>query len=371
MKPIRLGLVGAAGRGSSFLDICKAIGGIEIQAVCDIRADQLPRIQAESGAKQAFADYQDMLRLGDIDAVLIATPMPFHAEQSIAALDSGRHVLCEVTACTSTDEAKRLVAAVKRSDRIYTMAENYLYTASNVLITELVRQGCFGEVYQAEAEYLHELKGLIETTPWRRHWQAGLPGITYPTHSLGPVLDWMPGDRVARLTCGDSGSHYSDPRGEPYHHDSATMLAKTVQGRLITLRFDIISDRPHAMNNYQLQGTDGAYESGRADNEWGRLWCRSMHREMAWSDPRSLLQQTDTAARYLPAWYRDNLECANRSGHGGGDFFEVLQFVRTLRGEIANPVDIHRALDMTLPGLISQDPLAGERWLAVPDSRTW
>ena len=41
------------------------------------------------------------------------------------------------------------------------------------------------------------------------------------------------------------------------------MLCKTAKGALIKIRVDMLSDRPHAMNNHQLQGTDGAYESGR------------------------------------------------------------------------------------------------------------
>lgn len=370
-RPIRLAIVGAAGRGGHLGRLCTAVGGIELTAVCDFRSEVLERCRQEAGAREAYADYAELLRRSDCEAVLIGTPMPLHAEQSIAALASGRHVLCEVTAATSLDECRRLRAAAGPGRPVYMMAENYGYSLECAMVGELVRQGAFGEVYYAEGEYLHELKGLIEETPWRRRWQAGLPGITYPTHSLGPVLEWFDGDRVDRLTATDSGSHYRDPRGSPYHHDSATILAKTVQGRQITLRFDIVSNRPHGMNRFQLQGTTGCYESGRVDGEPGRLWLERLHRQCAFQDVGELLRSREAWERMLPGWYRDGWERARSSGHGGADWFMLRRFVDTVRGDIANPCGIDRALDLTLPGLVSQDPAAYERWLPVPDPRTW
>ncbi len=370
-RPLRLAIVGAAGRGGHLARLCAAVGGVEVTAVCDIRADALERCRQEAGACEAYTDFTEMLRSSDCEAVLIGTPMHLHAEQSIAALASGRHVLSEVTAAISIDECRRLHAAAKASRAVYSMAENYGYSLECALVSELVRQGAFGEVYYAEGEYLHELKGLIEETPWRRLWQAGLFGITYPTHSLGPVLEWFAGDRVDRLTATDSGSHHRDPRGVPYHHDSASILAKTVQGRQITLRFDLISNRPHGMNRYQLQGTEGCYESGRVDGEPGRLWLSRLHRSCAFQDIGQLLRSREAWERMLPEWYRDGWERARSSGHGGADWFMLKRFVETVRGTIANPCGIDTALDLTLPGLVSQDPAAYDRWLPVPDSRTW
>ncbi len=67
----------------------------------------------------------------------------------------------------------------------------------------------FGEVYGAEGEYLHELKGLNEITKWRR-WQTGIDGITYPTHSPDRCCSgWT--TAVVRVACEGSG-HYRDPR---------------------------------------------------------------------------------------------------------------------------------------------------------------
>ncbi len=364
-RPLRLAIIGAAGRGGHYGRLCAAVGGVEVAAVCDLDADAVERSRIESGAREGYTDYAQLLRQSDCQAVLIATPMHLHAVQSIAALATGRHVLSEVTAAISLAECHALRAAVRANPaQQWMMAENYGYQPEKMLVSGLVRQGLFGDPYYAEGQYVHELKSLIEQTTWRRHWQVGLPGLTYPTHSLGPILDWFHGDRIDRLTVADSGSHHRDPRGQPYHHDTATILAKTVAGRLIELRQDLISDRPHDMARNQLQGTDGCYDQGR-------IWCRSLHRTPDFQPIEALLRQRDIWDRYLPDWYRENWEVASASGHGGGDWYVLRQFVQTVAGEIANPCDIDHALDLTLPGLVSQQPDAAEHWLQVPDSRTW
>jgi predicted dehydrogenase/ribosomal protein S18 acetylase RimI-like enzyme len=265
------------------------------------------------------------------------------------------------------------VLASRKSNAIYMMAENYTYLKPNVLVRELARQGLFGVVYYAEGEYLHELKQLNETTPWRRQWQTGVDGVTYGTHSLGPILQWMPGDRVVRLSCEGSGHHYRDPRGDPYHDDTAVMLCKTARGVLIKIRVDMLSDRPHAMANYQLQGTDGCYESGRGGpGDRGKLWLRALSSEMRWHDVDALLADPAFAEKHLPEIWRHPPPEAVRAGHGGGDFFEVRDFLDAVRGNAPCPIGIHEAMDMTLPGLISQQSIAhGGGWLDVPDSRSW
>jgi GNAT superfamily N-acetyltransferase len=200
----------------------------------------------------------------------------------------------------------------------------------------------------------------------------GIDGVTYPTHSLGPILQWMPGDRVTRVCCEGSGRHYRDPRGEPYHQDSSVMLCKTARGALIKIRMDLVSERPHAMTNYQLQGTTGVYESSRGGGEPGKIWLRQLSEEVRWHDFHALMSDPEWASRYLPEAWRNPPPEALRAGHGGGDYFEVLDFLNAIRGAAPCPIGLHEALDMTLPGLVSQQSIArGGAWLDVPDSRRW
>jgi predicted dehydrogenase len=370
LTQLNIALVGAASRGGSFTAAFTAHPRTRIHAVCDVRGALLEEAKAKTGAAEAYLDYAEMIEKSAIDAVVIGTPMQFHAPQAILALDRGIHVLSEVTAGVSLEECRALVAAARRSRGVYMMAENYAYMKPNVLVKELARRGVFGEVYYAEGEYIHELKELNERTPWRRKWQTGIDGITYPTHSLGPILQWMAGDRVVRVACEGSGHHYRDPRGDLYENqDSCVMLAKTARDALIKIRVDMLSNRPHAMTNYQLQGTAGCYESARshAFGERNRIWLADRA-----PDANTWLDLADLEADYLPEMWRHPPKEALAAGHGGGDYFEIMDFVASIVDGAACPIGIHEAMDMTLPGLVSQASIrAGGAWLEVPDSRAW
>ena len=365
LERFNIGIVGACGRGSSFKSACDAMHNVGILAVCDRNEDGLSEAAENLGATEKYTDYDAMLGNSNLDAVIVATPMHFHAPQAIQALQAGLHVLSEVTAAVSLEECHALVAAANASHGVYMMAENYTYTQSNAIVREMVRRGEFGTTYYADGEYIHELKGLNETTTWRRKWQNGIDGITYGTHSLGPILQWMPNDRVVEVSCGGSGHHYQDPRGENYAQDTSVMLCKMQSGGLVKIRVDMISDRPHAMTNYQLQGTNGCYESSRGWGDKNKIWLRSRCDEHEWRDLMEFEEE------FMPEMWRKSGDAAAKAGHGGGDYFEIVDFVEAAQGVRPPDIGIHQAMDMTLPGLISQNAIATKTWEPVPDSREW
>ena len=75
------------------------------------------------------------------------------------------------------------------------------------------------------------------------------------------------------------------------------------------------------------------------------------------------------ADEYLPSCYRD---VAAGAGHWGADTWPIREFVQAITGGSSPPIDVYAALDMTLPGLVSEQSIAqGGAWLAVPDPRFW
>lgn len=368
LNQLNIGIVGACGRGASFKQACDALPNVRIHAVCDTNALDLPSAAERLGAQEYYVHYEEMLSSSELDAVIIGTPMHFHVPQALAALEKGLHVLSEVPGGVSIEECRLLTQACHPGGQIYMMAENYTYIKSNVIVRSLIDAGLFGTPYYGEGEYIHELKQLNEQTRWRRRWQTGIDGITYGTHSLGPILQWMKGDRVESVCSAGSGHHYRDPRGDEYENqDTCIMLCRMRSGGLVKIRVDMLSDRPHSMTNYQLQGTDGAYESARAAGEKNRIWLRSRS-----GDPNTWMDLDNLAEEFLPDYWKRGEEEANKAGHGGGDYFEILDFVNAIEGVRQCPIGIHEAMDMTLPGLCSQESIrqAGA-WIDVPDSRTW
>jgi len=149
--------------------------------------------------------------------------------------------------------------------------------------------------------------------------------------------------------------------------DICVMLAKTSKGGFIKIRVDMLSNRPHAMTNYALQGTKGCYESARSRLEFDKIWLQDLCPDMnTWMRLEAL------EAEYLPAMWRHPPEAALQAGHGGGDYFEVMDFIDSMVDDTPPPIGIDEAMDMTLPGLFSQASIAnGGVWMDVPDSREW
>ena len=364
-KEIKVAFAGAR-RSSGFFNAFRVHPETEIVALCDINEVALAEAGKTHGITNLYTVYEKMLDDAKPDVVVIATPMQLHATQAIAALQRGIHVLSEVTAAVSLDEARWLVQACKKSAALYVMAENYTYMRSNVLVRSLVDAGLFGEVYYAEGEYIHELSALHHTPDgqptWRYYWQVGINGCTYPTHSLGPCLQWIK-ERPQYISCIGSG-RWTDP--EHAMEDTVLLLCKTTSGKLMRVRVDMLSKRPHAMANYTLQGTKGAYESARRPGEGNWVWI-----EGYCADPNQWLP-LEQFADFLPEPWRNPPPEALQAGHEGGDYFEVVDFVDAIQGRTLPSVGIHEAMDMTLPGLISQESIArGGEWLPVPDSREW
>ena len=127
------------------------------------------------------------------------------------------------------------------------------------------------------------------------------------------------------------------------------------------------------MNNYQLQGTDGCYESSRGGQyDKDKLWLRKLSKDIVWTDLNAFQTVAELAEKYMPEIWREAGESAKKAGHGGGDYFEIIDFIDAIQGIRAPVIGIHEAMDMTLPGLVSQLSIADDsRWMEVPDSRTW
>ena len=360
---LRVGLAGK--RAGAFVAGLRSLPGVEVAALCELDPAVLAATADRHEIAGRFRSYEEMLA-SPIDAVAVGTPMPLHVPQALAALAAGRHVLSEVTAAVTLDQCRQLVAAVRRSGRVFMLAENYCYTKPAMLVAEMARRGLFGELYYAEGAYLHDCHDIqydaAGRPTWRVEWQVGRRGCTYGTHSLGPLLTWLD-DRVASVSCRGSGVHT-----EPRHvqDDVTVMLCQLARGGLADVRLDMQSHRPHNMSHYVLQGTRGAYVSGRHPGEGGLVWIEGRSPGREWQ-PLAAYE-----AELLPEEWRRHGAAATGAGHGGGDFFVARAFARSVLEGTAPPIDVDRAMDFSLPGLISEQSIAaGGAPLPVPDSRDW
>ena len=170
-KEIRVALAGV-GRGRAFLPAFGSHPDTRVVALCDPDEARLAEVARETRDAALYTVYEKMLDEARPDAVVVATPMQYHAAHAIAALQRDIHVLCEVTAAVTLDEARWLVRACRKSRAVYMMAENCNRYKSTMLVEAMVQAGLFGEVYYTESEYLHPLPSLHHTPEGQPTWRS-------------------------------------------------------------------------------------------------------------------------------------------------------------------------------------------------------
>ena len=361
MKELNIGIAGIGGRPASFLKAIQNNRNASLKAVCDINNQALANFTYEGNSIDKYSDYDEMLQKAKLDLIIVGTPLFLHASQSIKALAENINVLSEVTAAANLEEAKALVQACKSSKAQYMMAENCNYMKPYMIVNEMVNDGFFGDLFYASGEYLHNALHLLNRTPWRRKLYFET-GIFYGTHNLGPILEWFDWDRVMTVMCSGSGRHVKYEDEYVTTDDTVVMLAKTKSGRLIQIRTEFCS-HPYALN-YKLQGTKCIYDASLKTNGFDRIHTEG--EEDIWDD----INQYEK--KYLPDIWRRHGETATSGGHGGSDFILITDVIENLYENKPMPIDIHKSMDMTLPGIISsQSVLNNSIWMDVPDSRSW
>lgn len=392
MALVRLAVVGGQ-RGAAFSGALETLRDrVELVAVCDLQEEVLARWRQEHPGIATFTDYDRMLERSGCNAVFIATPVLLHARQAIKAMQGGVDVLSEVTAAQTLDDCWGLVETVEKTGRIYMLAENYCYMRENMAVLRMVKEGVFGEVYYAEGAYIHSVPDLLFAEDGSLTWRGQLVrekrGNWYPTHSLGPVAQWLRTARggpdrlasTATFTCTGRSIERYMARNFPESHsllqlkptldDNAITLIRTEQGKAIMIRVDFASNRPHNMTHYALQGTAGAYLSPR--------WERDS--SLVWLDGKSPASATGVAAewedfglylhRYDHPLWQEWGQIAESAGHGGGDFFVLLEFLTAIETGGPPPIDVYDAVTWSsITPLSEQSLVQGNAPVDVPDFR--
>ncbi len=127
---------------------------VEIVAVCDIVAERANEL-AEQYKATSYMNYEDLLENPDITAVSVCTPNFLHAEISVAALNAGKHVLCEKPMATSLEEAKEMIEAAGKNNKKLMIAHNQRFVQSHMKAKQLIEKGEIGKIYSFRTAFGH------------------------------------------------------------------------------------------------------------------------------------------------------------------------------------------------------------------------
>ena len=148
MQQIKVGLIGGGGIADEHILGYRRFGGrIGVTAVADSVPETLARRAAELDAAP-FADYAELIRDADVDAVDICLPHHLHKDAIVRAADAGKHILCEKPLCLTADEASEVQAAVSGSGVTLMCAHNQLFLPAVAKAREVLDAGLLGTVYE-------------------------------------------------------------------------------------------------------------------------------------------------------------------------------------------------------------------------------
>ena len=362
MDKLKVGFVGLR-RGGGLVRALAAHPRVEVAALCDLKEEVLATLAEDFKLPEnrLFTAFDDFVNAA-LDIVVIATPIEFHAAQSIAALESGKHVLCEQTAAYTLDECAAVIAAQERTGNVYMMAENYCYFHYILEWRKLVAQGTLGKLFYAEAEYVHEIADLLrdpETgTP---KWRLPRAPIWYCAHTLGPVLTLMD-DHIVKATGASAGRNMHPEEEDLGHLDMEVGLFQTQKGNIVKiLRSQVAHRHPHSVY-YSLYGTKGFIENGRhieAGASTGRYF-----------NVDSMSKLTGAEEIECPTVDRNAPQEARQGGHGTSEYFMVQDFIAAIDANTKAPIDAVRAVEFTAPGIVAHEAaMQGGVWLDVPQFR--
>ena len=177
MKTVKLGLIGAGGISQAHCGTMASIEGAEIIAVSDLVQANLDRAKENWGISKTFNDYNEMLEMDELEAVLVCTPTGVHGAPTVAALKAGKHVLCEKPMEAKLGPATEMVRAAHENGKILMVALKLRYSPQVIKAKEIVDTGALGDIY------------YVETVADRRRGNPGGSFIRKATAGLGAAAD--------------------------------------------------------------------------------------------------------------------------------------------------------------------------------------
>jgi predicted dehydrogenase len=203
-EPVKAGLIGTGNQGC-YAHISQSNPDyIEFVAFSDIRPSNQARARkafadlygADKANKiQLYEDYNQLLDRTDIELVIVALPLHLHAPATIAALEKGKHVLCEKLMAKYVRECKDMINAADKAGKYLAIGHqrHYSYMYANAL--ELIKQGLIGDIRHIHA-YWHRNQAIRDS--WHPEIPAEDKGVDALKYGYGRAED-SPEERVAKL----------------------------------------------------------------------------------------------------------------------------------------------------------------------------
>lgn len=389
MNKTLIGIAGLGSRGFSLVrDLLIDMPNVEIAAVCDDFEDRAEKAQAlvyEKTGKKPFAtrDYSVLLDRPEVEAVLVVTPWETHIPYAIEAMKKKKPVGIEVGGASSVRECWDLVRTWEETKTPFMFLENCCFGRMELFVTNMVRQGIFGELVHCAGAYAHDLRDEIADGDKNHHYRLrhykNRNCENYPTHELGPIaklLDIHSGNRM--LTVSSTASKAAGMReytkgGTFAQGDVISTVVRCARGETILLTLDTTLPRYYC-RDFTVRGTRAMFEE-----RTNSIFIDGVHKDhFNWKPSWNNADQYQTEYEH-PIWKKFMADGVT-GGHGGMDGLVYGAFVDCLQRGLPMPIDVYDAAAWMAVTALSEESvsLMGQpvpmpdftsgRWLTAGDS---
>lgn len=203
MRTVNVGIIGCGGiaNGKHMPSLSK-LPNVRMVAFCDIIPERAEKAKEDYGTEDAavYTDYRELLKRDDIEVVHVLTPNCAHCEISVAALESGKHVMCEKPMATTYAEATKMVEASKKAGKFLTIGYQTRSQMGHQYVRHMIERGDLGEIYYIKAPSIRRRGAPLWGVFLDKEKQGGGPMIDIGTHSIDAALSLINNYDVVSVT---------------------------------------------------------------------------------------------------------------------------------------------------------------------------
>lgn len=376
--------IGLGHRGNGLLGlILNHMPDIHVLGVCDSYADRAEaaadKVAELRGARPvASTDYRELLKLENVDTVLVTCSWEQHVEIACAAMELGLPVACEVGGAYTLEECWKLVHTHEKTGIPCMMLENCCYGKRELMIKGMVEQGIFGEVVHCDGAYAHDLRKEIADGVENRHYRLRnylhRNCENYPTHELlpiGKILKINDGNRFLSLVSVSScakGMHEYIKTNKPDSHlanaefrqgDVVTTVLRCANGETVRITLDTTLPRAYS-RQFTIHGTKALYAE-----DTDSIFMDGKDNEVEFEPQKLWGNAKEYEEQYQHPLWRDYEVVGD---HGGMDYLVLRAFFESLMLGIEPPIDVYDMATYISISILSEESIAkGGVPVAVPD----
>lgn len=371
-RKLRVAVV-SMGFGSAFVPIYKHHPDVEYVGIVEPDRRQRELVGRRFDLPRRHADLADALAGGEYDAVHLVSPIPLHAEQTLAVLRAGLHCACTVPMATSLADLRAIVAAQRRGGRTYMMMETAVYTRQFLYLRGLRRE--LGRIQFLRGAHYQDMER------WPAYW-LGLPPMHYATHAVSPCLA-IAEARAVRVRCLGSGRMRKSlhrPYGNPFPIETALFELDRPNLAMEVTRTLFHTARSYT-ESFAVYGEKMGFEWPQIEGEERPIIFRMKPAEPSWRGTPVAWERVEPPDRpdLLPPsirrfTVRGHYDDTNPQktfevggGHHGSHPHLVHEFVRGIIEGRRPAIDAVTAANWTAAGICAHESaLRGGKPVAVP-----